>query len=145
MPARGRRRRAHRPVGEHRDAAAALGAASSSSFTPPRAAFDAALAANLQMQAFCRTQLEVIDRALAAHARPSAVPQYDPALPRCAWSDEPLKPYFYDESHPVRPTPLPNVDARRRAELDRVVPMGPEKGKEGRPWTLKACAFASCT
>ena len=47
---------------------------SSSASKPPQEFFDAALAANAQMQEFCRTQLGAIGRALAAHARPSAAP-----------------------------------------------------------------------
>ena len=120
--------------------AAALGAASSSSSAskPPQEFFDAALAANAQMQEFCRTQLGAIGRALAAHARPSAAPD-PPRVQPAAWpcAEDPTRSYVYDEAHPARPTPEPNIDALRRAALDREVPLRPEKGKEARPWKLE--------
>ena len=120
--------------------AAVLGAASSSSSAskPPQEFFDAALAANAQMQEFCRTQLGAIGRALAAHARPSAAPdppRVEPARWPCA--EDPERSYFYDETHPVSPPPEAKIDALRRAALDREVPLRPEKGKEARPWKLQ--------
>ena len=51
--------------------------------------------------------------------------------------EDPTRSYFYDEAHPERPTPEPNIDAIRRAALDREVPLRPEKGKEARPWKLE--------
>ena len=120
--------------------AAVLGAAASSSSAskPPQEFFDAALAANAQMQEFCRTQLGAIGRALAAHARPSAAP-HPPRVQPAAWpcAEDPTRSYFYDEAHPEEePHPL-HFDAVRRAALDREVPLRPEKGKEARPWKLQ--------
>ena len=108
--------------------AAVLGAAASSSSAskPPQEFFDAALAANAQMQEFCRTQLGAIGRALAAHARPSAAP-HPPRVQPAAWpcAEDPTRSYFYDEAHPEEePHPL-HFDAVRRAALDREVPLRP--------------------